>query len=39
LVHLFVNSSDRDWVDDSLRSYRNRVQSFVEREQEYYAEV
>jgi mannose-1-phosphate guanylyltransferase/phosphomannomutase len=39
LVHLFVNSSDRDWVDDNLRSYRNRVQSFVEREQEHYVEV
>jgi mannose-1-phosphate guanylyltransferase/phosphomannomutase len=34
LVHLYVNSSDRDWVDDTLRNYRHRVQKFVEREQE-----
>lgn len=40
MVHLFANSSDRDWVDESLRSYRHRVQTFVEREQEHYtAEV
>jgi mannose-1-phosphate guanylyltransferase / phosphomannomutase len=34
LVHLYANSNDREWVDDSLRQYRARVQSFVEREQE-----
>jgi mannose-1-phosphate guanylyltransferase / phosphomannomutase len=34
IVHLFANSHDRDWVDDSLRQYRSRVQTFVEREQE-----
>ena len=34
LVHLYANSNDRDWVDESLRSYRARVQTFVEREQE-----
>ncbi|MFH7030235.1 MAG: sugar phosphate nucleotidyltransferase [Heteroscytonema crispum UTEX LB 1556] len=34
LVHLYINSNDRDWVDDSLRDYRARVQAFVEREQE-----
>jgi mannose-1-phosphate guanylyltransferase/phosphomannomutase len=34
LVHLYANSSDRDWVDETLRNYRSRVQSFVEREQE-----
>ena len=34
LVHLFVNSNDRDWVDESLRKYRARVQEFVETEQE-----
>jgi len=34
LVHLYANSNDRDWVDESLRSYRARVQAFVEREQE-----
>jgi len=40
LVHLYVNSSDRDWVDETLRNYRSRVQLFVEREMEHYtAEV
>jgi mannose-1-phosphate guanylyltransferase/phosphomannomutase len=34
LVHLYINSNDREWVDDSLRDYRARVQSFVEREEE-----
>jgi mannose-1-phosphate guanylyltransferase / phosphomannomutase len=34
LVHLYANSNDREWVDDSLRQYRARVQSFVEKEQE-----
>jgi len=34
LVHLYANSNDRDWVDESLRNYRARVQAFVEREQE-----
>ncbi|MEC4819055.1 MAG: mannose-1-phosphate guanyltransferase [Scytonema sp. PMC 1069.18] len=34
IVHLYANSHDRDWVDDSLRQYRSRVQTFVEREQE-----
>ena len=33
LVHIFANSDDRDWVDDSLRKYRNYVQDFVEHEQ------
>jgi len=34
LVHLYINSNDRDWVDDSLRQYRTRVQTFVERQEE-----
>ncbi|GAX44601.1 nucleotidyl transferase [Tolypothrix sp. NIES-4075] len=34
LVHLYVNSNDRDWVDDSLRQYRTRVQAFVEKQEE-----
>ncbi len=34
VVHLYANSHDRDWVDDSLRQYRARVQTFVEKEQE-----
>ena len=33
LVHIFANSDDRDWVDESLRKYRNYVQDFVEHEQ------
>jgi mannose-1-phosphate guanylyltransferase/phosphomannomutase len=33
LVHIFANSNDRDWVDETLREYRNRVQSFVEQEE------
>ncbi|PPS40253.1 mannose-1-phosphate guanyltransferase [Chroococcidiopsis sp. TS-821] len=33
LVHLFANSHDRNWVDESLREYRTRVQSFIEQQQ------
>ncbi|WP_375472608.1 sugar phosphate nucleotidyltransferase [uncultured Nostoc sp.] len=35
LVHLYANSNDREWVDETIRNYRTRVQSFVERQQEY----
>ncbi|MEL6320474.1 MAG: mannose-1-phosphate guanyltransferase [Cyanobacteria bacterium J06626_14] len=34
LVHLYANSAERDWTDTILREYRNRVQQFVEQEQE-----
>jgi len=34
LVHIFANGSDRDWVDETLREYRNRVQDFAEQERE-----
>ena len=34
VVHLFANSNERDWVDETLRNYRTRVQMFVERQQE-----
>ncbi|BDA67076.1 nucleotidyl transferase [Rivularia sp. IAM M-261] len=34
LVHLYINSNDRDWVDSTLRDYRARVQMFIEREEE-----
>ncbi len=34
LVHLYINSNDREWVDDSLRQYRSRVQTFVEKQEE-----
>jgi len=33
LVHLFANSNDREWVDQTLREYRTRVQTFVEHEE------
>ncbi|MEM9220691.1 MAG: mannose-1-phosphate guanyltransferase [Cyanobacteria bacterium P01_F01_bin.150] len=33
LVHLYANSSDRDWVDSKLREYRSIVQEIVEREE------
>ncbi len=33
LVHIFANSSDRLWVDDTLREYRIRVQEFVDQEE------
>ena len=33
LVHIYANSSDRSWVDRQLTEYRQRVQSFVDREQ------
>jgi len=39
LVHLYINSNDREWADESLRTYRARVQEFVETEQEQTVEV
>ena len=33
MVHLFANSNDREWVDENLREYRTRVQTFIEQEQ------
>lgn len=33
LVHIFANGDDRDWVDNSLREYRQRVQEFIDKEQ------
>jgi mannose-1-phosphate guanylyltransferase/phosphomannomutase len=33
LVHIYANSDDRDWVDESLRKYRRYVQEFVEQEE------
>ncbi len=32
LVHIYANSNDPDWVDNTLRIYRNRIQTFVEQE-------
>lgn len=34
LVHIFADGSDRDWVDETLREYRDSVQAFIEQEQE-----
>ena len=33
LVHIYANSNDRFWVDLQLAEYRQRVQSFIDREQ------
>ncbi len=33
LVHIFANSEDRDWVDDSLAEYRQKLQDLIEQEQ------
>ncbi|MGH2413071.1 MAG: mannose-1-phosphate guanylyltransferase, partial [Microcystaceae cyanobacterium] len=33
LVHIFANSEDREWVDYSLKDYRQRVQEFIDQEQ------
>jgi mannose-1-phosphate guanylyltransferase / phosphomannomutase len=33
LVHIFANSSDRNWVDETIREYRIHVQEFVDQEQ------
>jgi mannose-1-phosphate guanylyltransferase / phosphomannomutase len=33
LVHVFVNSEDRAWMDEKLREYQSRVQTFIEKEQ------
>ncbi|MBC7972288.1 MAG: mannose-1-phosphate guanyltransferase [Verrucomicrobia bacterium] len=33
VVHLYANSNDRGWVDETLREYRLRVQEFVDQHQ------
>ncbi|WP_199249579.1 mannose-1-phosphate guanyltransferase [[Phormidium] sp. ETS-05] len=33
LVHIFANSTDRDWVERKLREYRNKVHAFVEEQE------
>ncbi|MEL7034474.1 MAG: mannose-1-phosphate guanyltransferase [Cyanobacteria bacterium J06592_8] len=33
MIHLYANSHDRDWVDTTLREYRNLVQDFVNQAQ------
>ncbi|MBD1936967.1 mannose-1-phosphate guanyltransferase [Microcoleus sp. FACHB-68] len=32
LVHIFANSNSPEWVDETLRNYRNRIQVFIEQE-------
>jgi mannose-1-phosphate guanylyltransferase/phosphomannomutase len=33
VVHIYANSEDREWVDQSLRKYRAHVQEFIDQEQ------
>nr|WP_229639398.1 mannose-1-phosphate guanyltransferase [Waterburya agarophytonicola] len=33
LVHIYANSGDRHWVEEQLAQYRQRVQNFIDREQ------
>lgn len=33
LVHIYANSEDRDWVDEKLNDYRQKVLTFIEQEQ------
>ena len=33
LVHIYANSGDRDWLDESLIKYQNLVQDFIAKEQ------
>jgi mannose-1-phosphate guanylyltransferase / phosphomannomutase len=33
LVHLFANSQNREWLDDTLAKYQVQVQKFIEQEQ------
>jgi mannose-1-phosphate guanylyltransferase / phosphomannomutase len=34
LIHLYANSADRAWVDETLREYRTQVQTFVAQAQD-----
>ena len=33
LIHIYANSPDRGWVEETLREYRLRVQDFVYQQQ------
>lgn len=33
LVHIYATSDDREWIDEKLQEYLERVQSFIESEQ------
>ena len=39
LVHLYANSSDREWVDEKLNEYRTLVQTVVEQEESFDSSV
>ena len=34
LVHIYVNGSDRDWVEQNLKRYRERIQTFTDSDPE-----
>ncbi len=31
IVHLYVNSEDKDWVEQSLKAYRQKIQTFIQQ--------
>lgn len=33
LVHIYANSEDREWVDEKISEYRQKVLAFIEQEQ------
>lgn len=33
VVHLYVNSEDRDWVEQSLKMYRQKIHAFIQQVQ------
>ncbi|MGF1458535.1 MAG: sugar phosphate nucleotidyltransferase [Leptolyngbyaceae cyanobacterium] len=33
LVHIYANSEDREWVDENLNQYRQKVLAFIEQDQ------
>jgi len=33
LVHLYVNSEDREWVEQSLKTYRQNIYTFIQKTQ------
>ncbi|MEM7726952.1 MAG: mannose-1-phosphate guanyltransferase [Cyanobacteria bacterium P01_A01_bin.45] len=34
LVHLYINSNDKEWAEKALAEYRTKVQDFIEKEEE-----
>jgi mannose-1-phosphate guanylyltransferase / phosphomannomutase len=35
LVHIYANSEDKEWLDNNLNIYRDRVRQFIDRESGY----